>query len=462
MSYSLSNQETSDAHKPSSPTKIDQDQDQDQDQVMTDAKYDDDNPPSYEDSSNKVPGLPPIQIPLPRYNQPLNSSSSSTSLPPGQQLPIPISNGSPSPQITEDLVAAEALTRLNGTPPPQGNGIATPMSNLSIEERQHPLINKVNQVSRHPIVRDAFKYYETSKRNYPHFNYAAGIVEGVALPVVNRIELNLNNRHRQRQYKKKRRMKSKNDKTETKKRLQFCLHLLRLANDQITNHVNFLQTKIAEREVRPESSANNNDIVENNDNNFNEKNDDDLNNEKDEQINVDANSVGLTPTTSISGDSSAASASTNPPVEVAQQTKTEIITTVKKIIHVISNFKTSSLTNDSINTATNNELKSTIRDIILKLPSQIQQTTLQNNNSAQQANDKILLFAKDSLDMIGRLTNVFNDQLQKAEDWIGDDNAVNDQRNGTNNSNDQSPDLPHQSSPQPFNGNSFGDNKIQS
>lgn len=389
------------------------------------------------------PGLPPIQVPLPLYSQ---------NVPP--QLPLPNSSsipGTSSLQVTEDMVAAEALTRLNGTPPPVG-AISTPMSNLSIEDRQHPLITKVNQVSRHPIVRDAFKYYETSKRNYPHFNYAAGIVEAAAIPVVNRIELNLNNRHRERlerpKQKKKRKLNSKKDKTETRKRLQFCLHLLRLANDQINNQVNFLQSKISECESKTDHSGPNEKEIVSGDNEKNGTSE--MNSEKDDAINVDSNSVGLTPTTT----GSTASA----PVEVAQQTKTEIITTVKKIIHVISNFKASSLTSDAGNAETNNELKSTIRDIILKLPSQIQQTTLQSNTSTQQANDKILVFAKDSLDMIGRLTNVFNEQLQKAENWIGEEEYQR-QLSGTPT---PAPNNTQENGNMPLEQSFYGDNKIQS
>lgn len=412
----------------------------DQDQHMADsASLSEFPPPKYEESDSRPNSLPPIQIPTPQYSQASHLQASYPQLP----LPHSISGSQGStPQVTEDMVAAEALTRLNGTPPPMG-GIATPMSNLSIEERQHPLITKVNQVSRHPIVRDAFKYYETSKRNYPHFNYAAGIVEAAALPVVNKIELNLNNRHKQ--HRKKRKLPNKKDKTETRKRLQFCLHILKLANDQINNQVNFLQTKIGDCETRTELRENN------------ESKDEKLefDNEKDDTVNVDSNSVGLTPTTTSPTDTSV-------PIEAAQQTKTEIITTVKKIIHVISNFKASSLSNDAVNTESNNELKSTIRDIILKLPSQIQQTTVQNSNSAQQANDKILVFAKDSLDMIGRLTNVFNDQLEKAESWIGDERGAtpgaDTPLSQVGHISAQSQSTPEYSPEQKV----FGDNKIQS
>lgn len=316
-------------------------------------------------------------------------------LPPISVQGIPSTRShSQTPPKMDDLVAAEALTRLTSTPPPINN-ISTPMSNLSIEERtqsQHPLIAKVNQVSQHPIVRDAFKYYENSKRNYPHFNYAAGIVERAALPVVNKIEVNLNNRHRQRLAnktikKKKKRKVTRNDKNETKKRLQFCLHILKLANEQINNQVNFFQNKITEREIKLEQKKQqeaNEKLVSQNEMEQNSSSD---------QLNT----------------------------RDAQEAKSEIVTTVKKIVHLISNFKTSNLNSEPRNTESCNELRSTIRDIILKLPSQIQQTTINNNASAQQTNEKIIVFAKESLDMISRLTNVFNEQLEKAESWIGAD-----------------------------------------
>lgn len=312
-----------------------------------------------------------------------------------------INSGTSTPTLNEDLVAAEALTQLNGTPPP-----TTPLSNLTIEERQHPIVNKVSQVSKHPLVTNAFKYYEDSKVKYPHFNYAAGIVERAAIPVVAKIEDNLNNRHMKRMTKRKlKKRKVVNDKNETKKRLQFCLHILRLANDQINNQVINLQQKIVERETRNYSDPQSPTAVYPSSVNENLTNADD-------KERLDTPMVQTpTPTETEFSESNTTS------VE-AEKTNTEIITTVKKIIHVISNFKTSTLTNDVANES--NELKSTIRDIILKLPSQVQQN---NSHNSTQTNDKIFLFAKESLDMIGRLTKVFNEQLQKAEDWINSDES---------------------------------------
>lgn len=360
-------------------------------------------PPSYEESAPEYTQINPIN--------PMNP----VTLPPIQppiETPFPI-RSSPNEtayptRSSPDLVAAEALARMTGTPPPISR-ISTPMSNLSIDEQrqlQHPLIAKVNQVSRIPLVRDAFKYYEDSKRNYPHFNYAAGIVERAAIPVVSRIEVNLNNRHRQRlenPIRKKRRRNNKRDRKETKKRLQFCLHLLRLANDQITNQVSNLQTKLSEREKKQQPV-------------YDEKRQKD----DDDDLFVDSVSIQQSP-----------SPAPDVPNE-AEKTNTEIITTVKKIIHVISNFKTTNLSASDNNESDGSELRSTIRDIILKLPRQIQQT----NSGTNETNDKIFVFAKESLDMISRLTNVFDEQLQKAESWIGTDDveSINSQANSQTNS----------------------------
>lgn len=327
----------------------------------------------------------------------------------------------------DDLVfAAEALTSLNRsvTPPPSfDSAMNSPKQNgdnnqnqimeegenssdVEMEEKteeksvksEHPLVTQVTKVSKHPLVTNAVKYYENSKKNYAKFNYAAEIVEKAAIPVVNKIEVNLNNRHQASQLKKeataaaarkKRRVvTSDNVSMETKKRIYFCLHILRLANENISNKVTALQTKIDDKEKEIKELRQNS-----------------------------IQSLDL----EISN-----------PNEEVQQTKTEIVGTVKKIIHLISNFKPSSLSSQSLTPVSSHlavesdvetdpealELKLTIRDIILRLPSKIQQCSISTGTS-EQTNDKILLFARESLEMISKLTNVFNNQLLKAEDWVG-------------------------------------------
>lgn len=327
-------------------------------------------------------------------------------------------NGTSEKRRDQDLVsAAEALTQLNHTvtPPPGVPGassVTSPISSLTIDDAEHPLVTKVNQVSRHPLVANAVKYYEESKRNYASFNYAAEIVEKAAIPVVREIEVNLNSRHARhlKENTQKRRRVAPNDEStlKTKNRLQFCLHLLKLANDHINNKVTFLQEKISEHErelVKTESE----DSLEPSSQYLGE-------------TLLEERGAGHRKMLSSELPVSPASP-TEIPNETAQETKTEIITTVKKIIHMISNFKPSSLStgDDKKLEEPELELKSNIRDIILKLPAAIQQTATSNATGAQ-ANERILVFAKESLDMIGKLTVVFNEQLEKAEQWaVGDD-----------------------------------------
>ena len=389
----------------------------------------------------------------PSISSPRSSSSSSPS-PPYENKE---KSGNLNSNDNDLFSAAEALTQLtrSATPPLAINSrlpsIPTPVSSLSssIDDRnnekkpehktnqgEHPLVTKVSKVSKHPIVTNAVKYYENSKRNYGAFNYAAGIVEKAAIPVVNKIEVNLNNRYQAKQLRlegestqepsvtvKKRRLGGAGDYNkvvtmETKKRLQFCLHLLRLANDRINYKVNFLQQKVIdkERSIKEKRSLNNtaskaNDI-------------------HDEDVAESEEDSGTTTdkTANANNNNNTNDVPTQDAQSEAQQTKTEIVATVKKIIHVISTFKPSSLNTNTISPDINEvdpetrsedlEFKSTIRDIILKLPTTIQQAAISNNTSAQQANDRIFVFARESLEMITRLTNVFNGQLEHAEQWL--------------------------------------------
>ena len=341
----------------------------------------------------------------------------------------------------ELVLAAEALALLTKrTPPPPGAGesedgsgasqghsaIASPLSSLLIQgdedyKIQHPLVSRVNQVSRHPIVTNAVRYYNHSKRNYALFNYAAEFVEKAAIPVVSRIEADLNSRHQVKQaaaaitddnevspHRKLRRLSSSStvataksvksnsaSTADTRKRLQFCLHVLKLTNDQITTKVSELQAKIQEREQEREKEQ----------------------------------AQKIERARRASEASHASQDQTGPPgagliAPEAQQTKTEIVSTVKKIIHVISNFRPSSLstsnglTPTSSQSSENCDFKTTIRDIILQLPTTVQQTTAAKTGTGQQANDRIFLLAKESLDMITRLTTVFSVQLEKADNWV--------------------------------------------
>lgn len=355
------------------------------------------------------------------------------------------SNGKTAAQDVDMVSAAEALTQLTrqSTASPPASPFPTVVSENSaispLPSQQHPFVKTVNQVSRHPIVTNAVKYYEELKRNYASFNYAAGFIEKAAIPVVSKIEDELNERHRLRMESKKKKrslleatldekdsLNSKYDgfsddergltpqlstascvlqnvAYDTKKRLQFCVHILRLATDHISSKVNLLQQKVLEKEKEIKEQRE-------------------------------------------SQDSTAQQ----------QETRKEIITTVRKVFRLISNFRPSLLTTAPTVPTTSvsspnstpapmhtalspispsddprmesapptpqaisdpqfamGELKESIRKIILTLPKTIQQA-----NGTQQANDRILVVAKESLEMIARLSKVFNEQLAKAEDWV--------------------------------------------
>lgn len=347
-------------------------------------------------------------------------------------------------QDVDMVSAAEALTQLTrqstASPPasPFPSVTGDNMIVLTLPSQQHPLVKTVNQVTRHPIVTNAVKYYEELKRNFASFNYAAGFIEKAAIPMVSKIEDELNERHRIKMESKKKRslleatldekesLNSKYDgfsddergltpqlsvtsstlqnvAYDTKKRLQFCVHILRLATEHISSKVNLLQQKVIEKEK-----------------------------EIKEQREVQDSTVQQ------------------------QETKKEIITTVRKVFRLISNFRPSLLTtaptvpSTSVPSPTSTpgpvhstlspispsddprlestpatpqalsdpqyamgELKESIRNIVLSLP-----RAIQHANSTQQANDRILVVAKESLEMIARLSKVFNEQLARAEDWV--------------------------------------------
>lgn len=380
--------------------------------------------------------------------QPVTSTTLDTTNPSSQQQQSQSQPQHPSPlHHNDDLAAAEALTQLvrNQTPPSDSDMVNSPPSSQASptmstnapttmtsphgslplplplpqpRPQQHPIVSTVSMVAKHPLVKNAVRYYETSKRNYPKFNYAAGIVEKAALPVVNKIEVNLNSRHQLRQqstssttpssveltpivsnddgdHKQRKRRLGENEKStgtsDTKKRIQFCLHVLRLANESINSKINFLQDKVAETEIAVKEER-----------------------EKLQQQQLQ-----------------------DPSQSETQKTKTEIVTTVKKIIHLISNFRPSSLSTESLTPIPSNgstssqeyELKNAIRDIVLHLPASLQRSGATSPGGTHQvANDRVLIFARESLEMISKLTQVFNEQLSKAETWVGGDELEQQQQ----------------------------------
>lgn len=348
------------------------------------------------------------------------------------------------PNNSPEMVnAAEALTQLYTTSPNQ-SGVTSPATtpfNDSYDGRSdftHPLVSTVNKLTEHPIISNAVKYYESTKKSFGPFNCAAKFVEKSAKPVVNKIETNLNSRYQQRilseNIQEINNKKRKINHEETKKRIQFCLHILRLANDNINSHINELTELVDEQQIKAHQEKQQElqqkqqlqvkqDLKQESNHDLNQ-----FQNDQNNQNNQNNHSQPQNVHQDVDMDTLKNQENEIEPDKLVES-KVEIVTTVKKIIHLISNFKPSSLSIDQEN------LKTSIRQIILNLPSQLN----------GQDNDKVFVFAKESLDMIGKLTNVFNEQLNKVEDWIGlekedhdnDLTAVNsnssiDDRNGNN------------------------------
>ena len=303
-----------------------------------------------------------------------NLTNDSSESPPSCGLNLELTNGHKKESLTTDRASPGSATS----------------SQVEIKSpRQHPFIAQVTKVSKHPLVANAVKYYDNSKRNYAAFNYAAEIVEKAAIPVVNKIEVNLNERFQARQERnaqKKRKIDEVEVHQETKKRIQFCLHILKLANDRINTLVTEMQERVSSKEAAAKEKRN--------------------------------------------------------AAAEEEKSKTEIVTTVKKLIRLISNFRPSALSADEVATESSNEslvtassqtseIKNAIRDIILQLPAAFNQS-----NANQQTNDKVLVFAKESLEMISRLNNVFSEQLTKAEEWIGGNKSTKSEQGETNRTDD--------------------------
>lgn len=329
--------------------------------------------------------------------------------------------------------AAEVLANLAHLPGPEGeSSVALPMSSTSLadlERQQHPIVLGVSAVSKHPIVTNAIKYYEDLKKNYASLNYAAGIVEKAAMPVFSKIEVNLNSMHQARLHEARRDKKRRvtpTEKTETKKRLKFCLHILKLANRQINDRVNCLQRVITDNRHQEQLSTPQ----------LEEKGDDTHTFTRSEPLSESRLDTELTAVSLARLD-----------FADPQETQTEIVTTVKKIIHVISNFRPSSLVADKgVGEGQDSEdlrLKSTIREIILNLPNQVQHSS----SSSLQTNDKIVTFAKESLNIIGRLTTVFNNQLEKAESWVDGEEEEEQQQQQQYNNEKAGPEIKQEETP---------------
>ncbi|SCW04507.1 LAFE_0H15060g1_1 [Lachancea fermentati] len=163
---------------------------------------------------------------------------------------------------------------------------------------------------------------------------------------------------------------------ESKKRLITCLHLLKLANNQLSNRVSFLQDLVQkEQQLRKRRIK------------VNEK-DSDHDEFYDASDNIDEQSTVI---------------------------KMEVVGTVKKVYALISKFTGNSLPEPA---------RTQVRESLLKLP--MNWTTMINsedlakrtNSKIISPNGKVLLLARESLDMVHNVMGVVDNTLGKAEEWV--------------------------------------------
>ncbi|SCU97437.1 LAMI_0F10088g1_1 [Lachancea mirantina] len=287
------------------------------------------------------------------------------------------------------------------------------------QKQQDTLLDKVRSNS---IINNAVRVYEQSKSQYPSFRKGAEIMERKALfPMVRRIEKTSNKwksrekhgrddeicsgseketededdgstilddrtygvRVSKRQKISRAIAKSKdsfkeyklNMSIESKKRLITCLHLLKLANTQLSNRVNSLQDLVVkEQRLLRHKSANPED----------EESDDEEYYDASDNLN-----------------------------EQSKVIKTEVVGTVKKVYSLVSKFAGNSLPEPA---------RTQVRESLLKLP--LNWTDYMNEENLAKfdpdltANGKVLILAKESLEMVHSVMSVVDNTLGKAEEWV--------------------------------------------
>lgn len=164
---------------------------------------------------------------------------------------------------------------------------------------------------------------------------------------------------------------------ESKKRLVTCLHLLKLANNQLSNRVGFLQDLVLKEQKLRKGRI------------------------RDRQAESDDEEEYYDASDNID--------------ELSNVVKMEIVGTVKKVYSLISKFTGSSLPEPA---------RTQVRESLLKLPMNWT-STMNSENLARYTsskgvspNGKVLILAKESLGMVHNVMNVVDNTLGKAEEWV--------------------------------------------
>lgn len=172
----------------------------------------------------------------------------------------------------------------------------------------------------------------------------------------------------------------------SKKRLIACLHLLKLANKQLTNRVSYLQQQV-EIERENKKTTRRSKMPENENNGYDDESDEEF---FDASESVDDQSTVI---------------------------KMEVVGTVKKVYSLISKFAGNSLPEPA---------RSQVRQTLLNLPTNwtisVNKSSLSPKTHRRRrqlsANGKVLILAEESLTVVRNVMNVVDCTLGKAEEWV--------------------------------------------
>ncbi|SCV01200.1 LAME_0G14708g1_1 [Lachancea meyersii CBS 8951] len=401
-------------------------------------------------------------------------------------MQIENSQGDSAAEISDDIaLAVEALTELKNS---HGQVGFHPQEHDFQQQQGDTLLAKVRTNS---LIDNAVKVYKKSKNQYPKFRRGAEMVERKALiPMVKRLEERrsqkrlLENTHRMndrndvlelqeieteneidveseggdskiahiasdRETRKRRSKKQKisnaiaksksnlkgyqlNMSIESKKRLVTCLHLLKLANYQLSNRVSFLQDLVHKEQqlrggrirenigrrikVRGEKRPDDADIAaKDRDNGERKENDEYDENEKGESNGDEDEPEDEDEDECEDGDKDRYYDASDNLHEQSDAVKMEIVGTVKKVYSLVSKFTGNSLPEPA---------RTQVRESLLKLPSNwtssmnSENLSKYTNSKRLSRNGKVLILAKESLGMVHNVMDVVDNTLGKAEEWV--------------------------------------------
>lgn len=186
---------------------------------------------------------------------------------------------------------------------------------------------------------------------------------------------------------------------ESKKRLIACLHLLKLANKQLTTRVSLLQTQVeSEKKDRKHlKRIKSQHVPDNLPNNptESEQEEEDANEDSDDEFFDASDSVD----------------------DQSKVIKMEVVGTVKKVYSLISKFAGNSLPEPA---------RSQVRETLLNLPTNWTISVHKSSMSPRArrhsrrltANGKVLILAEESLNVVRNVMDVVDCTLGRAEEWV--------------------------------------------